>query len=211
MNKDKYISFNVIRRLPKYHSYLADLKEKGVSKVSSKELSKITGFTASQIRQDLNNFGGFGIQGTGYEVEGLYTELSQILGLNSTLSAVIFGAGNLGHAIANYTGFNKFDINIKAIFDVNKDMIGRKIKNTIVMDLKDAKKYIDDNKVKIAIICTPKDAVSGVVDIINKTKIKGVWNFAPTDLKLNKNIKVESVNLLNSLFVLSYLVKANDM
>lgn len=208
--KTKKISINVIRRLPQYYSYLTELKEKGVQKVSSGKLGEITGFTSSQIRQDLNNFGGFGIQGTGYDVSSLQSELSQILGIDSHLSAIIFEAGNLGQAIANYSGFRKFAIGISALFDINPELVGTRIHGIPVMNINEAKEYIKKNHVKIAVICTPKESAPDVVELLNDTDIKGVWNFAPVDLNLKIGIKVESVNLLNSLFVLSYLIKAEQ-
>lgn len=204
------ISMNVIRRLPKYHSHLIELMERGIIKVSSKELSDITGFTASQIRQDLNNFGGFGKQGSGYEVELLFKEISDILGLNKNYKAIIIGAGNLGQAIANYTGFKKYAIDIKALFDVNPKLIGMKIHSLDVLDIDTAWQFIKDNEIEIAIICTPKESVKKVAHILEKTDIKGIWNFAPVDFSINTNAKVENVNLTDSLFVLSYMVGQED-
>lgn len=209
-NSQKKISMNVIRRLPKYHSYLIELMEKGIVKVSSKELSDITGFTASQIRQDLNNFGGFGKQGSGYEVESLLNEISDILGINTHYNAVIIGAGNLGQAIANYNGFRKYALDIKAIFDVNPRLIGMKIHSIDVLDIDMATNFINDNNIQIAIICTPKEAVKKIALMLEKTNIKGVWNFAPADFSVNKDIKVENVNLSDSLFVLSYMISQNE-
>lgn len=204
------ISMNVIRRLPKYHSYLIELMERGVVKVSSKELSDITGFTASQIRQDLNNFGGFGKQGSGYEVEFLFKEISSILGLNKKYKTIIIGAGNLGQAIANYTGFKKYAIDIQAIFDINPRLIGMKIHSLDVLDIDTAEDFIIKNDIEIAIICTPKESVKKIQYILERTNIKGIWNFAPIDFTLNTNAKVENVNLTDSLFVLSYMVGKED-
>lgn len=206
----KKISMNVIRRLPKYHSYLIELMERGVVKVSSRELSEITGFTASQIRQDLNNFGGFGKQGSGYEVELLFKEISDILGLNMSYKTIIIGAGNLGQAIANYPGFKKYALDIKALFDVNPKLIGMKIHSLDVLDIDTISDYIKNNNIEIAIICTPKEAVKKVARILEKTNIKGIWNFAPVDFTVNADIKVESVNLTDSLFVLSYMISQEE-
>ena len=209
-NSQKKISMNVIRRLPKYHSYLIELMEKGIVKVSSKELSDITGFTASQIRQDLNNFGGFGKQGSGYEVESLLNEISEILGINTHYNAVIIGAGNLGQAIANYNGFRKYALDIKAIFDVNPRLIGMKIHSIDVLDIDMAANFINEHNIQIAIICTPKEVVKKIALMLEKTSIKGVWNFAPADFTVKKDIKVENVNLSDSLFVLSYMISQDE-
>ena len=124
----KNISMAVIRRLPKYYRYLGDLLSKDIQRISSKELSDIIGFTASQIRQDLNNFGGFGQQGYGYNIEDLHNEIGKILGLNKSYNAVLVGAGNLGQAIANYTGFKNAGFEIKALFDANPKLIGLNIR-----------------------------------------------------------------------------------
>lgn len=205
-NRSKKISMNVIRRLPRYHSYLLELMEKGITKVSSKELSDITGFTASQIRQDLNNFGGFGKQGSGYEVDVLFKEICDILGLNRRYNTIIIGAGNLGQAICNYQFFKRFGLDTKAMFDVNPKLIGMKIHSLEVFDVEQAPKYIEDNEIDMAIICTPKEAVPKIANMLDKTRIKGVWNFAPADFIVNKNIKVETVSLSDSLFVLTYMM-----
>ena len=206
---DKKISNNVIRRMPRYHSYLLELKDKGIDRISSKELSKITGFTASQIRQDFNNFGGFGKQGAGYEVDFLFSEICDILGINKTYKAVIFGAGNLGQAICNYGFFKEYGLKIDAIFDINPSLIGNKIHSIDVLDVFKAKDYIKKNDISIAIVCVPKEAVPKIISIIENSKIKGVWNFAPADININKDIKVENVRLSDSLFVLSYMMN-ND-
>ena len=150
---EKNISMAVIRRLPKYHRYLGDLLDKDVQRISSKELSDIIGFTASQIRQDLNNFGGFGQQGYGYNVEALHKEIGNILGLNKIYKSVLIGAGNLGQAIANYAGFRKSGFEIKALFDANPRMIGLKIKDFEVLDSENLESFVKENDIDIAILC----------------------------------------------------------
>jgi len=209
-HNDKKVSNNVIRRMPRYHSYLLELKDKGIERISSKELSKITGFTASQIRQDFNNFGGFGKQGAGYEVDFLFSEICDILGLNQTYKAVIFGAGNLGQAICNYAFFKEYGLKIEAIFDVNPSLIGNTIHLIDVLDVSKAKDFIKKNDISIAIVCVPKEAVPKVTNIIENSKIRGVWNFAPADINISKEIKVENVRLSDSLFVLSYMMNNNN-
>ena len=207
---DKNISMAVIRRLPKYHRYLSDLLDKDVQRISSKELSDIIGFTASQIRQDLNNFGGFGQQGYGYNVEALHREIGNILGLNKVYNAVLIGAGNLGQAIANYSGFRKAGFEIKALFDANPRMIGLKIRDFEVLDSEDLETFVEENNIDIAILCIPKNGAQDVVDRLVNAGIKGIWNFAPIDLEVPNGVIVENVNLTESLFTLSYLMKENE-
>lgn len=204
---NKNISMAVIRRLPKYHRYLGDLLDRDIQRISSKELSDIIGFTASQIRQDLNNFGGFGQQGYGYNVEALHTEIGKILGLDRPYNAVIVGAGNLGQAIANYAGFRKAGFEIKALFDANPRMIGLKIREFEVLDSDTLEDFIKNNNIDIAVLCIPKNGAQEVINRVVKAGIKGVWNFAPLDLEVPKGVIVENVNLTESLFTLSYLMK----
>ena len=204
---NKNISMAVIRRLPKYHRYLGDLLDRDIQRISSKELSDIIGFTASQIRQDLNNFGGFGQQGYGYNVEALHTEIGKILGLDRPYNAVLVGAGNLGQAIANYAGFRKAGFEIKALFDANPRMIGLKIRAFEVLDSDTLEDFIKNNNIDIAVLCIPKNGAQEVINRVVKAGIKGVWNFAPLDLEVPKGVIVENVNLTESLFTLSYLMK----
>ncbi|MCC0632836.1 MULTISPECIES: redox-sensing transcriptional repressor Rex [Clostridioides] len=204
---NKNISMAVIRRLPKYHRYLGDLLDRDIQRISSKELSDIIGFTASQIRQDLNNFGGFGQQGYGYNVEALHTEIGKILGLDRPYNAVLVGAGNLGQAIANYAGFRKAGFEIKALFDANPRMIGLKIREFEVLDSDTLEEFIKNNDIDIAVLCIPKNGAQEVINRVVKAGIKGVWNFAPLDLEVPKGVIVENVNLTESLFTLSYLMK----
>jgi redox-sensing transcriptional repressor len=210
MEKDLQVSITVIRRLPKYHRYLTELLEKGIRKISSQELSNLTGFTASQIRQDLNNFGGFGQQGYGYNVEDLHRELGKILGLDKKYNAIIVGAGNLGQAIANYKGFEDAGFKILSLFDRNPRMIGLKIRDIEVLDVETIKDYIANHKVEIGIITTPKESAQIIAQIYIESGIKGIWNFAPVDLVHPDNIVVENVRLNDSLFILSYFLNQLD-
>ena len=207
---NRNISMAVIRRLPKYHRYLGDLLDKDIQRISSNELSVIIGFTASQIRQDLNNFGGFGQQGYGYNVEELYNEIGKILGLSRTYNSIIIGAGNLGQAIANYAGFTKAGFKIKALFDANPRMIGLKIRDFEILDSESIEEFVSENNIDIAILCIPKNGAQDVVDRLVKVGIKGIWNFAPLDLEVPKDVIVENVNLTESLFTLSYLMNENE-
>lgn len=203
----KNISMAVIRRLPKYHRYLGDLLEKDIHRISSKELSDIIGFTASQIRQDLNNFGGFGQQGYGYNVDALHNEIGKILGLDKKYNAILIGAGNLGQAIANYAGFRKAGFEIKALFDANPRIIGLKIRDFEVLDSQDIEIFVKENKIDIAMLCIPRNGAQELVNKLVSVGIKGVWNFAPIDLDVPKDVIVENVNLTESLFTLSYLMQ----
>nr|WP_207751270.1 redox-sensing transcriptional repressor Rex [Anaeromonas frigoriresistens] len=208
--KNKKVSMAVIRRLPKYYRYLTDLLDNDIKRISSQELSKLTDFTASQIRQDLNNFGGFGQQGYGYNVEDLHKELGRILGLDKTYKAVLVGAGNLGQAIANYRGFEDSGFKIMGIFDKNPKMIGIKLRDVEIEDVDEMSNFIKENDIEIGIICTPKEGSQEIAEEMVKNGISGIWNFAPADLKLPEEITVENVHLNESLFTLSYLLKEND-
>ncbi|MBC7086945.1 MAG: redox-sensing transcriptional repressor Rex [Tissierellales bacterium] len=210
MAKDNQVSITVIRRLPKYYRYLTELKEKGISRISSQELSVLTGFTASQIRQDFNNFGGFGQQGYGYNVEDLHRELKRILGLDTEYNAVIVGAGNLGQAIANYKGFEDAGFKVLSLFDRNPKVIGLKIRDIEIRDIETIDSFIKENNVQIGIITTPKESAQAVANIYVKNNIKGIWNFAPTDLVVPDNVVVENVRLNESLFILSYFLRTME-
>lgn len=201
------ISRAVIKRLPKYHRYLRELIEKDVKRISSKELSDIMGFTASQIRQDLNNFGGFGQQGYGYNVEELFQEIGRILGLTGDYKTIIIGAGNLGQALANYSSFEKFGFRLQSMFDLNPRLIGLKIRDVEVRDMEEIGEYLGVNQIDVAFICTNRDSAQTVADRLVANGIKAIWNFAPVDLKLPEHIIVENVHLIEDLFTISYFLK----
>jgi redox-sensing transcriptional repressor len=179
MKKDTKISNAVIKRLPRYRRYLKELQKKGVDKISSNEFSRLIGYTASQIRQDLNNFGGFGQQGYGYNVEGLYNEISAILGLDKEYRMIIVGAGNLGQAIANYTHYYKAGFVVCGIFDINPRLIGLKINDIEVMDYENIVEYVEQNQIDIGIICTTKDSAQEVADKLCFAGVKGLWTLPP--------------------------------
>lgn len=212
MNRECKVSLTVIRRLPKYYRYLGELLNKGINRISSQELSKLTGFTASQIRQDLNNFGGFGQQGYGYNVEELHRQVGKILGLDRDYNTVIAGSGNLGQAVANYKGFEDAGFKVLSLFDKNPKLIGLKIREVEIRDVDLMEQFIKDNDVEIGIITTPKENAQDIADIFIKSeRIKGIWNFAPADLKVPEHIVVENVHLNESLFTLSYFLKNCDI
>ncbi len=209
MKKDAKISNAVIKRLPRYRRYLKELQKKGVDKISSNEFSSLIGYTASQIRQDLNNFGGFGQQGYGYNVEGLYHEISAILGLDKEYKMIIVGAGNLGQAIANYTHYYKAGFVVCGIFDINPKLIGLKINDIEVMDYEGISRYVQQNQINIGIICTTKDSAQEVADQLCRAGVSGLWNFAPVDLNVPEHVAVENVHLSDSLHSLVYHMNTN--
>ncbi len=200
------ISRAVIKRLPKYHRYLKELMDKDIKRISSKELSDIMGFTASQIRQDFNNFGGFGQQGYGYNVDELFDQIGRILGLVSEYKTIIVGAGNLGQALAKYNSFQKFNFNLQALFDIESHLVGLKFGGAEVLDTRQLKRFLAQNSIDIAYICTDKDAAQLVADTLTKNGVKAIWNFAPIDLKLPDDVVVENVNLIEDLFTISYFL-----
>ncbi|MBH1942224.1 redox-sensing transcriptional repressor Rex [Mobilitalea sibirica] len=206
----KDISKAVINRLPRYYRYLGDLLEKDVVRISSKELSEKMKVTASQIRQDLNNFGGFGQQGYGYNVEYLHSEIGKILGLDKNYNIIIIGAGNLGQALANYVDFERRGFFVKGLFDVNPRLIGVSIRGVEVMDIDTLEEFISTNSVDIAALTVPKTKAAQLAADLAKWGIKGIWNFAPTDLQIPKEVTVENVHLAESLMKLSYRLSSKD-
>ncbi len=206
MEKKKTISMAVIKRLPKYHRYLNELLKNDVDRISSKELGEKIGFTASQIRQDLNCFGDFGQQGYGYNVRELASQISTILGLDKEYNAVIIGAGNIGQAIANYTRFGKMSFNLEGIFDANPKLLGMKIRDVGIQDIDNLEGFLKDNKIDVGVICVPRINAQKVCDTLVEGGVKGIWNFAPVDLSVPEDVTVENVHLSESLLTLIYLL-----
>ena len=198
------ISKAVIGRLPRYYRYLGELNEAGVERISSSDLSKKMHVTASQIRQDLNNFGGFGQQGYGYNVKYLRTEIGKILGLDQSHNMVIIGAGNLGQALANYAAFEKRGFILTGIFDVNPELKGKVIRDIPIRMMDELETVLQEENIDIAALTIPKTKAVEVSDILVRNGIKAIWNFAHTDLNLPKDVIVESVHLSDSLMKLSY-------
>ncbi len=207
--ESREISQAVIGRLPRYFRYLGELKDKGVERISSKELSNLMHVTASQIRQDLNNFGGFGQQGYGYKVEYLYDEIGKILGLTRSHNLVLIGAGNLGQALANYMNFERRGFLFKGIFDCNPNVIGSVIKGMTVLPMEDLENFIGNNDIDIAVLTIPKESAVEVARRLTNTTIKGIWNFAHIDLNVPESISVENVHLSDSLMKLIYNMQEN--
>ncbi len=200
----KEISQAVISRLPRYFRYLGELKDQGIERISSQELSDIMKVTASQIRQDFNNFGGFGQQGYGYKVEYLYEEIGKILGLDKKHNLIIIGAGNLGQALANYMNFERRGFLFLGIFDKNPELYGKKIRDMEVQPMEQIGDFIREKNIDIAVLTIPKDSAVVVAEILVKEGIKAIWNFAHVDLNVSEEIQVENVHLSDSLMKLSY-------
>ena len=201
---NKEISQAVIGRLPRYFRYLGELKDDGIERISSQELSAIMKVTASEIRQDFNNFGGFGQQGYGYKVEYLYEEIGKILGLHKTHNLIIIGAGNLGQALANYMNFERRGFLFRGIFDNNPALFGKKIRDLEVQPMEELETFVKENEIDIAVLTIPKDSALEVAERLARQDIKGIWNFAHIDLNLSKEIQVENVHLSDSLMKLTY-------
>ncbi len=201
---EKEISQAVIARLPRYFRFLGELKDAGVERISSQDLSRIMKVTASQIRQDFNHFGGFGQQGYGYNVEYLYSEIGNILGLNQKHQLIIIGAGNLGQALANYVNFERRGFLIAGIFDKNPELIGKQIRSISVQPMENLEQFIKENAVDIAVLTIPKEGAVLVAEQLVEYGIKAFWNFAHVDLNVPEGIQVENVHLSDSLMKLSY-------
>ena len=201
---EKSISKAVIRRLPRYYRYLGELLEEGVERISSNELSSKMHVTASQIRQDLNNFGGFGQQGYGYNVPYLYAEIGKILGLDRTHHIIIIGAGNLGQALANYVKFEKRGSKVVGIFDINPVLKGISIRGNEIRMMDELPEFLRENDVQIATLTLPKAYAEETANLLVENGIKAIWNFAHLDLAVPEDVIVENVHLSESLMRLSY-------
>ena len=204
MKDDTKISQAVIKRLPRYRRYLGELQRKGVDKISSNEFSKLIGYTASQIRQDLNNFGGFGQQGYGYNVKYLYNEIGKILGLDKTYNMIIIGAGHLGEALANYVKFEKRGFKVVGIFDINPVLKGISIRGNEIRMMNELPEFLRENDVQIATLTLPKAYAEETANLLVENGIKAIWNFAHLDLAVPEDVIVENVHLSESLMRLSY-------
>lgn len=206
----KGISQAVIGRLPRYFRYLGELRDEGVERISSQDLSRLMQVTASQIRQDFNNFGGFGQQGYGYNVDYLYKEIGKILGLDQHHHLIIIGAGNLGQALANYMNFEKRGFLMKGIFDVNPQLFGRKVRNLTVEPMEMVEQRIREREIDIAVLTIPKGSAVEIADKLVSYGVKAIWNFAHVDLDLPEGVQVENVHLSDSLMKLSYMISCYE-
>ena len=202
--EERQISKAVIKRLPRYYRYLGEILDSGMERISSGELSSRMKVTASQIRQDLNHFGGFGQQGYGYNVKYLHEEIGKILGLDQAHNMIVVGGGNMGHALANYASFEKNGFKIKGIFDVNPDLIGKEIRGIKIYPTSELSEFVKKENIEIAALTLPKAVAPEMTDILVSCGIKAIWNFAHTDLVVPKDVVVEIVHLFDSLMRLSY-------
>lgn len=202
--EEKEISQAVISRLPRYFRYLGELKDEGVERISSQDLSRLMHVTASQIRQDFNHFGGFGQQGYGYNVSYLYDEIGKILGLDRQHNFVIIGAGNLGRALGNYMNFERRGFILKGMFDRDPGLVGRKVRGVSVMPMEELERFIRENDIDIAVLTVPKEGAVSVAERLVQTPIRAIWNFAHVDLNVPEGVQVENVHLSDSLMKLSY-------
>ncbi len=209
--EERGISQAVIARLPRYFRYLGELKDEGIERISSQELSAKMHVTASQIRQDFNNFGGFGQQGYGYNVEYLYDEIGRILGLDRKHQLIIIGAGNLGQALANYANFEKRGFLIRGIFDANPAIFGKNIRNMQVKSMDEMEAFIAGNDIDIAVLTIPKAEAVKVSKRLVECHIKAIWNFAHVDLDVPSDVIVENVHLSDSLLKLSYNINRSRL
>ena len=202
--EEKEISQAVIGRLPRYFRYLGELKDEGVERISSQDLSELMKVTASQIRQDFNNFGGFGQQGYGYNVEYLYNEIGKILGLDKKHNFIIIGAGHLGQALGNYINFERRGFIFRGIFDSDPGLEGKEVRGVKVMPMEKLEQFVKDNDIDIAVLAIPKTGAVHVAEKLVKDGVRAIWNFAHVDLNVPEGIQVENVHLSDSLMKLSY-------
>lgn len=210
MSKSINISNSVIRRLPRYYRFLGELEDQQISKISSRELSERMHLTASQIRQDLNCFGGFGQQGYGYNVSELRKEIGRILGVDKRRKTILIGAGNLGTALAVHINFEKSGCSLIGIFDSNKKIVGNPLGKLTITDIDDLEKFCRENKPEVAVLCIPKSVTKEIVDRLTELGVRSFWNFSHYDINVeHKNIIVENVHLGDSLLTLSYGVNNN--
>ena len=210
-SKDMSISMSVVRRLPRYFRFLYDLKENGVVRISSRELAQRMGLTASQIRQDLNCFGEFGQQGYGYLVEQLYDELYHILGMDTLTSAILLGAGNLGHALVNHMNFASKGVSLDGIFDDAPTLIGREVHGITIQKTEDLELFCAKHHPQLAILCIPKEAAPHLVKRLIDCGVNAFWNYSHYDIAFHyPQVLVENVHLGDSLMSLSYLMNESQ-
>lgn len=207
---EKKVPEVVIKRLPRYYRYLGELLSQNIRRISSNALSQKMNVTASQIRQDFNYFGGFGQQGYGYNVEHLYNEIGNILGLNEGDTTIIVGAGNLGRALASHDNFEKRGFKLVGIFDIDRNIVGTEINGIRVMHIDEFESFMKNNRVDIGILTVPRDAVHETAEKLADNGIKGLLNFSYTELEMAKNIAIENVHLSDPMMTLSYRIKQGE-
>ncbi|MBR5225164.1 MAG: redox-sensing transcriptional repressor Rex [Clostridia bacterium] len=205
------VSDAVIRRLPMYYRHLRELEHAGVVRISSQELGEKMNLTASQIRQDINCFGGFGQQGYGYHVANLKEHIAEILGLRKQYHVIIVGAGNIGRAVANYPRFAKEGFNVQAIFDVSAALVGIDVHGILVQPMEKLEGWLEAHQVDIAVLAVPASCAQDMADRLAKGNVRGIWNFAPVDLSVPEGVAVNNVHLSDSLNILSYRMNEKEL
>lgn len=199
----KSIPDAALRRLPRYYRLLSQLQSQGVERISSSDLASLLGQTASQVRQDFHCLGNIGRQGVGYRVESLREQIAKLLGMQEACRVVIAGAGNIGRAVAGYSGLAREGFNVLALFDVNEEMQRSSVGNLQVLPMEKMASFMREHHVTIGVIAVPKNVGQEVADLMVAAGVKGIWNFAPTEIRVPAHIVVEDVRLLDSLMVLS--------
>ena len=206
-----HVSDAVIRRLPGYYRHLRELEAAGVTSISSQELGERMNLTPSQIRQDINCFGGFGRQGYGYRVSELKDHIGEILGLDQEHRLIILGAGNIGCAVAQYPTFSREGFRTVALFDTQENKVGRCLGEIPVLHMDSLEKFVTENVVDIAVLALPKRNAQDALNRLYQAGVRAIWNFAPTDLKHPEDMLVVNVHLSDSLQQLSYrMAHRND-
>lgn len=205
------VSDAVVRRLPMYYRHLRDLEKAGVVRVSSQELGEQMNLTASQIRQDINCFGGFGQQGYGYHVSNLKERIAEILGLRKEYHVIIIGAGNIGRALANYAGFAKEGFNVQAMFDISPALVGIDVHGVLVQPMEKLKVWLETHQVDIAVLTVPRAHAQDTADVLVNGGVRAIWNFAPVDLMLPEDVAINNVHLSDSLHILSYRMNEKEL
>ncbi len=202
-----YVSDAVIRRLPAYYRHLRELEEDGVMQISSQDLGSRMQLTPSQIRQDINSIGGLGRQGYGYPVRELKEHIRDIMGLNAEHRMVIFGAGRMGRAVADYSGFRREGFVTVAMFDTDPEKIGSDQADVHVYGMAEVEELLPGMNASMAVLAVPAAAAQEVLDRLYALGIRAFWNFAPVDLVYPRDAVVVNVHLSDSLYTLGYMIK----
>lgn len=205
------VSDAVVRRLPMYYRHLKELEREGTERISSRELGERMKLTASQIRQDINCFGGFGQQGYGYHVPELRWHIGEILGLEKSYEVVIVGAGNIGRAVANYDGFAREGFFVRALFDIAPDLIGGEVRGLPILSVSALPEWAEAHRADIAVLAVPAQEAQKTADLIVSCGIRAIWNFAPVDLRLPEDVMSNHVHLSDSLHILTYRMNEEQL
>ena len=211
MKRNSKVSTAVIRRLPRYYRQLTELQEAGVVRISSSALGKSMGLTASQIRQDLFCFGGFGQQGYGYKVDSLREEIGEILGISKGHTLVVVGGGNLGRTLIRNFKFKKYGFQLLAAFDVNEQVVGSEIAGVPVFHINELEEFLAQNSVDVGLLTVPSGVAQEMGDRLIDAGVKGIWNFTNYEISSSReDVVIESVHFSDSLLTLSYMISQQD-